>query len=66
MAAEAGYQCLFTSEAVLNEAPGGVPSPVLGRFEPDMDSCADSRGRLRPEVLASRLFRLPRRRLEVG
>jgi len=58
-----GYKCLFTSDAILNQTRGGIPSSVLGRFEPDMCYCADEMGRLMPEVLASLLFRLPRQRL---
>lgn len=62
-ALQSGYQYLFTSDAVLNRTWRGVAGRLLGRFEPSMEYFADSRGNLVPELLASVLFRLPRRRL---
>jgi peptidoglycan/xylan/chitin deacetylase (PgdA/CDA1 family) len=63
LAAQAGYRCLFTSDALLNKTSRGIPAPVLGRIEPDMRHCCAPDGKLSPETLASLLFRLPRRAL---
>ena len=55
----AGYQCLFTSDQILNLTTAGRPAPVLGRYEATMADVADSAGNLCPERLANALFRLP-------
>ena len=65
MAHAAGYECLFTSDQVLNPTKAGKPPEVLGRFEPGMSYLADNEGHLLRERLASLLFRLPIRALGI-
>lgn len=61
-AREIGYRLLFTSDAILNQCPGGwVGSDVLGRIPIAARAIANSAGRLDPGRLATHLFLRPRR-----
>jgi peptidoglycan/xylan/chitin deacetylase (PgdA/CDA1 family) len=57
---EAGFECQFTSDQIVNHAPSGRPARLLGRYELAMGDLANASGNLRPEKLANALFRLPR------
>lgn len=54
----AGHVLIFTSDAVINPAPGGrLASAVLGRISVQQDMVSDAAGRLDPARLATWLFR---------
>jgi peptidoglycan/xylan/chitin deacetylase (PgdA/CDA1 family) len=54
------FDAVYTSDGRLNPTPAGrLESPVLGRIGIVGAEIADTGGRLRPELLALRLFRRP-------
>jgi peptidoglycan/xylan/chitin deacetylase (PgdA/CDA1 family) len=62
-ARSAGFQLLFTSDAILNGLADGRPTRLLGRIEIPGHRIADRHGRLQSHRLATWLFLRPRRRL---
>ena len=59
----AGFQALFTSDAILNMLIHGQPAPILGRIEIPAHEISDQQGRPQTQRLASWLFLRPRHHL---